>query len=74
MVDRPLTDIERQVLAEFKAKFDMPYSESKNFGCADRMIVYLNIVFDEHKDDNYFQQLYKKAWEIAGYSEYIFEN
>ena len=69
-----LTKAEKVAQAEFKAEFDTPYPESENFGCADRMIVYLNAVFDEHKDDNYFQQLYKKAWVIAGYSEYVFEN
>ena len=74
MTNVPLTNIERQTQAELKAKFDIPYPESENFACADRMIVYLNAVFDEHKDDNYFQQLYKKAWVIAGYSEYVFEN
>ncbi len=68
-----LTEAEKVAQAKFKAKFDMPYSDSTHLSSVDREIVRLNLFFDEFKDCAFFRQQYKKAWTDAGYSEYVFE-
>lgn len=68
-----LTEAEKVVQAEFKAKFDMPHSDSTHLSFRDREIVRLNSYFDEFRDCRFFRQQYKKAWADAGYSEYVFE-
>ncbi len=70
-----LTEAEKVAQAELKAKFDIPASELDHTAMSpvDREIAFLNLHFNEFKDNVFFRLMYKRAWCRAGYSEYVFK-